>query len=86
MSQKYLDDCAMMAMQAIMMSGDDNIEDIGRASYIVANEMLKVRSEYGKSTKTTTGNKKRLQGQKEVGDDRWVTMLPLSSPEPETED
>lgn len=70
MSQKYLDDCAMMAMQSILLSGDDSsIKDIGKASYIVAQEMLKAKKTHGKPTKTTTRAKKRIQRQEEVGKD-----------------
>lgn len=70
MSEKYLDECAMRVMQAIIINGDDNcLNDIGEVSYLVAKEMLKAKKIYGKLTKTTTRTKERIQGQGKDGKD-----------------
>lgn len=70
MSQKYLDECAMKVMQAIIINGDDDcLKDIGEVSYLVAKEMLKAKNEYGKLTKASDGVEKRVQGQGKDGKD-----------------
>jgi len=70
MSQKYLDECAMKAMQSILLSGDESsISDVGKASYIIAQEMLKAKEKYGKLTKAAPRAKKRVQRQEEVSKD-----------------
>lgn len=70
MSEKYLDECAMKVMQAIIINGDDDcLNDIGEVSYLVAKEMLKAKNEHDKLTKAADGVKKRIQRQEENGKD-----------------
>jgi len=75
MSQKYIDECAIKAMEALLYIEADNgctsegIKDIPETAYLIAHKMLKEREEYGKSIKTAARTKKRIQGQEKTGSD-----------------